>query len=250
MLELRNLTVRRAKNQPILNNISTTFNTKEMTAILGKNGAGKTTLLKAVANLIKTSGEMRWIGGETNLKAKDISYVPQLSAVHTKLTVFEMVLLGLVHDLNWRISTHQKELVYTMLQKLKLESLANQSFNTLSGGQKQLVSMGQSLISRPKILLLDEPTSALDLRHQLIVMDLAQKYTIENKAVTIFVVHDLTLASRYSDQVLMLHQAKILSQGRPSTVLTAKNIEKVYGIKANVLADKDSYQVIVPVKAK
>ena len=90
------------------------------------------------------------------------------------------------------------------LEELGLSAIARQPFSTLSGGQRQLVTMAQSLIGRPKVLLLDEPTSALDLRHQLIVMNLAQDYTRKTGAITLFVAHDLTLTSRYGDRILLL----------------------------------------------
>jgi len=178
-------------NKLVINNISTDFKGGEMTAIVGRNGIGKTTLMKAIAGMTKSEGKVYISGEKDNEIRKEIAYVPQLGDLNTRLTVFEMVLLGLVNNLKWHVSDEQIERVYKTLKDMRIHGISDQPFNTLSGGQKQMVSMAQSLISKPKVLLLDEPTSALDIRHQLIVMNLAQKYTRETGAATIFIVHDL-----------------------------------------------------------
>lgn len=131
---------------------------------------------------------------------------------------------------------------------MHLEAIARQPFHTLSGGQKQLVSMAQSLISRPKVLLLDEPTSALDLRHQLIVMNLAQKYTQDTGAVTIFVVHDLMLASRYGTNLLLLHQGRIKAFDRADQILQPELLENVYNVEISVERTKNGFLNAIPVR--
>ncbi len=132
-------------------------------------------------------------------------------------------------------------MVSNIIEELNLTHLSKQPFNTLSGGQKQLVSMAQSMISKPKVLLLDEPTSALDLRHQLIVMNLAQKYTKETGAVTIFVVHDLMLASRYGANLLLLNDGKIKVFDTAEKVLKPEMLESVYGVKISVERTKTDF---------
>ena len=107
-----------------------------------------------------------------------------------------MVLLGMVKNLRWKVNDKQIEKVMDTLAELGLDSRGRKPVCSLSGGQKQLVFMAQAFVLRPKVLLLDEPTNALDLPHQLVVMGLARKYTQENGAITLFVVHDLMLASR------------------------------------------------------
>lgn len=136
----------------------------------------------------------------------------------------------------------------SILRELGLEKIATQPFNTLSGGRKQLVSMAQSLISNPKVLLLDEPTSALDLRHQLIVMEQAKDYTKRIDAVTIFVVHDLLLAPRYDEQLLVLHNGGMLAFDRADTVLTPQLFETVYGVTARVEKTLEGFMSILPWK--
>lgn len=236
-------------NHTILDGISAEFHGGEMTAVIGRNGVGKTTLIKAIANLTKYSGTVRLTGNDsTPLPGKEIAYVPQLASLTTRLTVFEMILLGLSGSLRWHVTTEQLKQVNNIIEEMHLEAIARQPFHTLSGGQKQLVSMAQSLISRPKVLLLDEPTSALDLRHQLIVMNLAQKYTQDTGAVTIFVVHDLMLASRYGTNLLLLHQGRIKAFDRADQILQPELLENVYNVEISVERTKNGFLNAIPVR--
>ena len=116
----------------------------------------------------------------------------------------------------------------------------------LSGGQKQLVFMVQAFVSRPKVLLLDEPTSALDLPHQLVVMDLARKYTQENGAITLFVVHDLVLASRCSSR--LLHEGRIKAFDTAERVLLPYLLGDVYDVEASVERTLPGFLNVIPVR--
>jgi len=246
ILETKDISVRFG-DHVILDNVSADFHSGVMTAVIGSNGVGKTTYLKAIAQLIRTEGRITLNeSGEQRLNKKDIAYVPQLGALQTKLTVFEMVLLGLVSNLKWHVTDEQMELVYQTLSDIGIKHLAQQPFDTLSGGQKQLVSMAQSLIGKPKVLLLDEPTSALDLRHQLIVMELAKEYTKKHDVVTIFVVHDLMLASRYGENLLVLHDGSIYAYDKAEKILTPELIANVYGVDSRVIDLPEGYQIVLP----
>lgn len=246
VLETKNITVKYGEHT-VLDGVSADFPSGVMTAVIGSNGVGKTTYLKAIANLTRASGEVSLIeNGQKSEDRRDIAYVPQLGSLQTKLTVFEMVLLGLSGSLKWHVTDEQIDTVYKTLSELGISGLARQPFDTLSGGQKQLVSMAQSFIGRPKVLLLDEPTSALDLRHQLIVMELAKKYTREQNAVTVFVVHDLMLASRYGENLLVLHEGKIHAYDSAKMILTPELIEKVYGVKCRIIDLSEGYQMVLP----
>ena len=247
-LKLENITIKFG-GRKIIDNLSAEFKGGEMTAIIGKNGVGKTTFIKSIAELTKHSGNVNlYCDNKKTESKKNIAYVPQLGSLNTKLTVFEMVLLGLVNNLKWHITNEQLEMVSNIIEELNLTHLSKQPFNTLSGGQKQLVSMAQSMISKPKVLLLDEPTSALDLRHQLIVMNLAEKYTKETGAVTIFVVHDLMLASRYGANLLLLNDGKIKAFDTAEKVLKPEMLESVYGVKISVERTKNGFLSAVPIE--
>lgn len=216
---------------------------------LAETGVGKTTLIKAIARLIKRSGDVALYDDKGNLFSdRDIAYVPQLESVTSRLTAFEMVLLGLVKDLRWKVTDEQIEKVADTLAELGLDSLSRKPVCSLSGGQKQLVFMAQAFVSRPKVLLLDEPTSALDLRHQLVVMDLARKYTQENGAITLFVVHDLMLASRYSSRLLMLHEGRIKAFDTAERVLHPVLAWRRLRRRGERRADAPGFLNVIPVR--
>jgi len=236
------------QDKRILNGITAIFMGGEMTAVIGPNGVGKTTLIKAIAGLIKAKGSIVLDDGKTEkLSHEQIAYVPQMSSTTTNLTVFEMVLLGLIKNLSWKVSPQQIDAVEEVLRALNLLEISEKQFSKLSGGQRQIVTMAQALISKPKVLLLDEPTSALDLRHQLKVMDIAQKYTVETGAVTIFVIHDLTLAGRYGNNILLLEGGEIKKYGVLEEVFRPELLEQAYEVKVKI--DKsDSLTTVTPIK--
>jgi len=238
-------------DKQVLKNVYATFGGGEMTAVIGKNGAGKTTFIKAIANQVKRSGKVSLYDDKdkTIYPISDIAYLPQISSINSGLTVFEMVLLGLVKNLRWRVTDEQIAAVNEVLTELNLVELSDRPFNNLSGGQKQLVSMAQSLVSKPKVLLLDEPTSALDLRHQLIVMDLAREYTKKRGAITIFVVHDLMLASRYCDNMILLDDMGIKVHDKLERVMVPELLEDVYNVKISVEKTSQGYLNVIPIMA-
>lgn len=151
----------------VLRDISFTVHAGEFICLLGQNAAGKTTLFKAVSNLIASSGRVTLCENGKALPRSAIAYLPQLTQVQSRLTVFEMVMLGLGRRLSWRVTPDIFERVDQTLHAMQISHLADRPVASLSGGQKQLVFMAQAFVSRPRVLLLDEPTSALDLRHQL-----------------------------------------------------------------------------------
>ncbi len=244
-LTLDNLSVARHGTR-ILRGISATLSAGTLTSVIGRNGSGKTTLLKAIAGLLPAEGTVRLEDAGESLTQAAIAYVPQLSSVETRLTVTELVLLGLVRELGWRVSDEIRARVADTLAMLGIEHLATRTLNTLSGGQKQLVFMAQAFVSRPRLLLLDEPTSALDLKHQLIVMNAARRYTEETGAIMIAVVHDLLLASRVSDQLLLLDAGGVRATGPVAEVLTPTLLQAAFGVSVSVEPTRAGCLAVVP----
>lgn len=246
--EVNHVTVSYHKRN-ILEDITASFAGSQMIAVIGCNGAGKTTLLKALARMIHSSGDIRLFDDSGRAySSRDISYLPQLESVESRLTVYEIVLLGLVKELNWRVTEEQERKVDLILRKLGIHELAEVPICNLSGGQKQLVFMAQAMVSEPKVLLMDEPTSALDLRHQLIVMDLAASYTREAGIITLFVVHDLMLAGRYGDRVLLLDQSRVKMLDEPEKVLHPDLLESVYQVSIEVNRNQHGFIMVTPLK--
>ena len=219
----------------ILTPINATFKSGEFSAIIGPNGAGKTTLLKTMMGLIPSQGSLgAFLDDGQSIPRNRYAYLCQLNKSSSQLTVIEVVLLGLVHSLNWRITPEQEQTAESILRDLGLLHLATRTFSHLSGGQQQLVSMAQALVGRPSVLLLDEPTSALDLKHQVQVLALAKDYTNEHQCITIAVLHDLSMAARYCDHLLLLDQGKVQKSGSPSDVLDEQLLSRVYQVDVDV----------------
>jgi len=212
----------------------------EMLSIVGPNGSGKSTLLKCINRILKTKQNTVWIDGKDasklNLKelSKIMGYVPQSSTSTFPFTVFDVVLMGRKPYIHWNLSERDNEIVAEMLDFLGIGELAMRHFNELSGGEQQKVIMARALAQQPQIMLLDEPTSSLDIKHQLEILCMLTSLTQSKERSVIVSMHDLNLASRFSDRMIMLKQGKIFACGTPESVLTEDNIEKVYGIKCKV----------------
>jgi len=179
--------------------------------------------------------------------AKHIGYVPQSSTSAQALTVFEVVLMGRRPHIGWQSSDKDIEKAWEVLGLLKIESLAMRSFNELSGGEQQRVIIARSLAQEAKILLLDEPTSNLDIRHQLEVMELSRELVDKQKLAVVVAIHDLNLASRYCDKIVMMKTGQIVAAGKPTDVLTPENIKSVYGVEV-AINYHDQIPNIIPIK--
>ncbi len=225
---------------PILENVSVDICGSSFVSIVGPNGAGKSTMLKCINKiLVPDSGDIHIDGYNLkNMKrmevAKNIAYVPQSSNRVFPTTVFETVLMGRRPHIGWFSNEKDLEKVWQVLEEMGIEDLALCSFDELSGGQQQKILIARALAQDTGVILLDEPTSNLDIWHQLDVMENVQRLVKEKKVTAIMAVHDLNLASRYSDQILMMKDGKVVSEGKPSQVLTTENIAKVYEVEAHV----------------
>lgn len=212
----------------------------EMLSIVGPNGSGKSTLLKCINRILKTKQNTVFVDGKdtTKLNLKELSrligYVPQNSTSAFPFTVFDIVLMGRKPFIEWSISQQDNDIVAETLAFLGISHLAMRHFDELSGGEQQKVVIARALVQQPELLLLDEPTSSLDIKHQLEILCTLKSLTLSSEHAVIASMHDLNLASRFSDRMVLLKQGRIYAVGTPEDVLTEKNIEIVYGIKAKV----------------
>lgn len=230
----------------ILSDVSFSARGGELVSVVGQNAAGKTTLLKAVAGLNPHEGRVLLTEDGRTLPAGAIAYLPQLTQVASRLSVFEMVMLGLGRRLSWRVTPDVFERVDETLHAMQIAPLADRPVSALSGGQKQLVFMAQAFVSRPRVLLLDEPTSALDLRHQLIVMEAARGYAQRTGSIVLAIVHDLMLAARFSTKLLMLAQGRVRRYAAPAEVLTPEELSAVYRVEAAVERTSAGLLTVIP----
>ncbi|WP_238384088.1 ABC transporter ATP-binding protein [Teichococcus vastitatis] len=215
-----------------------------ITALLGPNGAGKSTLLRGLAGLLPARGSVKlngqeMIGRSLEARARHITYMPQSLPQGVALTVMEALVGALKASPpgagGLPVSGREAaELALALLERLGIAHLALVGLDRLSGGQRQMAGLAQALVRKPEVLLLDEPTSALDLRYQLQVMRLVQQLTREKGLVTVVVVHDLGLAARFADHIVVLGDGTICAEGEPERTLTPAMLAEVYGVSARV----------------
>jgi iron complex transport system ATP-binding protein len=239
------------RSTPTLNKISMQLHNQEVLGMVGPNGSGKTTLLKCINKILEPKQGTIMLGEQTLKKmsrlqvAKQIGYVPQAQATTSEmLSVFEMVLMGRRPHIAWQSSEKDTEKVWEALKTLNIENLAMRNFYELSGGEQQRVLVARSVAQEAKVLLLDEPTSNLDIRHQLEVMDLTRKLVQTQGLAAAVAIHDLNLAARYCDKILMMKNGVIFAAGTPSTVLSIKNIGEVYGVEVEINYSRNNPYII------
>ncbi len=241
-------------SEPVIKNITLNASPGEVLAVIGPNGAGKTTLIKLLASVLKpSSGKIMFDGIDIRKMDKDeitkiVSYSPQENVIPGILTVYEVVLLGRIPYLSWRISRDDLEITKNVLEELGLEMYARKYANQLSGGERQMVLIAQALVREPRVLLLDEPVSNLDIRNQLEILDLIKRLTRQRKMTTITVLHDLNLAARYADKLVVLNEGSVYAYGKPEAVLTPDMLSSVYGVEAEI-NQTNGFVQIVPIRA-
>lgn len=224
-----------------------------VTAVLGPNGTGKSTLLKAIAGLARTPrGSIKLDGQELvtaslEQRSQKVVYLPQSLPPAVHLRVFESVLVAGNASgsgaLEARCDVAQ---VYALLERLGISHLAMHYLDQLSGGQKQLVGLAQALIRQPRLLLLDEPLSALDLNYQFHVMELLRQETQQHQLITMIVLHDVNIALRHTDYVLLVKGGQLLADGPPREVITPATLADVYGVKGRIeLCSQGVPQVLI-----
>lgn len=202
-------------------------------ALLGPNAAGKSTLLKGLAGLLPATG--RALLGGTDLiglapraRARLLGFMPQAIPDGVDLTVFESLIASL-QAIGAVPGKDAADRAAAALSRIDILPLAMRKLSDLSGGQKQLVSFAQAIAGNPALLCLDEPTSALDPRHQLAVMARARQLASDG-ALVIVVLHDLALAARWADDILVLKDGALYAQGAPDAVINSRMLADVYGV--------------------
>lgn len=226
---------------PVLKDVCMEANGSEILCVVGPNGSGKSTLLRCMDGILSPQkGSI--ILNEQNIKnmrrielAKEIGYIPQSAPQAFPVNVFDVVLMGRRPHVGWRSGEKDTEKVLEILQLLNIEDLAMRDINELSGGEKQKVFIARAIIQEPRVLLLDEPTSNLDIKHQLEVMDIIKDIVRKKDISVIIAIHDLNLASRYADRIIMMNNGKIFAAGNPLSVFTQENIKQVYGVESEII---------------
>lgn len=258
IIEIKNITVKYGDYE-VLRDISFNIKRGEFTSIIGPNGAGKSTVLKAVMkNIDLASGDISIKGKSIKEmshkeKACIIGFVPQEFSISFDFTVYDIVAMGR----NPYLSKFKKskyddsKIIEECLKKTNTYEFKDKYFNSLSGGEKQRVIIARALAQQPEILILDEATSSLDIHHQLDILELIHSLNREEGLSVVTIMHDLNLASRFSDKIVLLSKNGIIKQGKPSEVIDENVLKSVYDMDMVVRENKLlSYTEIIPLRIR
>lgn len=217
----------------------------EWVALIGPNGAGKSTLLKSAVGGVEFSGDVS-LGGEARRLGIDIAWMPQRPTLPEEMTVAQYALLGRTPHLSYLQSEGavDYEATESALDRLDLIGLSHRRLRTLSGGEAQRVVLARALAQQSPVLLLDEPTSSLDLGHAVEVLELIDELRLQGGLTVVTAIHDLTLAERFADRLVLLAAGQIVAQGEGSDVLTSENLREHYGAGVRVISYEERPTVI------
>ncbi|MFI0421289.1 ABC transporter ATP-binding protein [Spongiactinospora sp. 9N601] len=241
--------------RPVIDDLDVVIPPGVITTIIGPNGCGKSTLLRTLSRLLKPAKGTVVLDGQdiVKLKTKDVAkklgLLPQAPVAPEGLTVADLVARGRHPHQSWlrQWSSDDAAVVERALAMTGVSDLADRPIDALSGGQRQRVWISMTLAQGTDLLLLDEPTTYLDLAHALEVIDLVDDLH-ESGCTVVMVLHDLNLATRYSDNLIVMRSGSILAQGHPREVITAELLHEAFGLRARVIDDPVSDRpLIVPI---
>jgi iron complex transport system ATP-binding protein len=234
----------RAGERTILSGAGFSAPAGAITGLIGPNGAGKSTLISAVLGLRRLAvGEIMFDG--TSLpammaaeRAKLCAHVEQFATTTERLSVRDVVALGRVpFQSAWQSvpTARDDAVVASALEIMGMTGFAGRLYHLLSGGEQQRVQIARALAQEPRLLLLDEPTSHLDIRAQLLVLDVLRRQA-QAGCTVVLAMHDLNLATRYCDHLVVLDGGRVVAEGSPGEVLDADLLLRVYGVVATIVA--------------
>ncbi len=238
----------------VLSDVSATLKPGQLIGVLGPNGAGKSTLARAMLGLVRTHGSVSidgqaLVGMAPAAVARRVAYLPQGQALHWPLSVERVVALGRLPHLApmSRMTAADHDAVEAAMTRVDVTGFRDRDATTLSGGERARVLLARALAQGTSALVADEPLAALDPRHRIEVATLLRAEADAGRLV-IVVLHDLSLAARMCDRLLLLDHGRLVADGAPATVLTPERLATVFGVRA-WFGDGEGGPMIVPVGA-
>ncbi len=234
-----------AGERHLLQDVSLSLFGGEVVGLIGPNGAGKSTLLKLLSGIWKLSAGQIVLCGKPLAAyrpkeiARVIGQVPQSPVLDVPFTVRDIVLMGRNPHLGrFEIERpYDRQVADDAMQATQTLELADRPITTLSGGERQRVFLARALAQEPSLLLLDEPTSNLDIKHQIDILTLVQQLVRRRGLGTLIAIHDLSLAARFCDRLILLYGGSLLADGTPETVLTPAHLAEAFGVQVQPYRD-------------
>lgn len=250
-LLVENLSVARG-GKSILSDVSFTAPPAAITGLIGPNGAGKSTLLTALFGIVPAIGKASFEGQALldmprRDRARLAAFVEQSASTEERLNVHDVVALGRIpfqSALSSATAPEDNAIIDAALDETGMSPFSNRRFDTLSGGEQQRVHIARALAQQPRFLVLDEPTSHLDISAQLQLLAMLRRKA-EAGTTIVLALHDLNLAARSCDHLVMLTNGKVAAEGPPDHVLTPENLHAIYGVHARLLPDPVSGRSII-----
>jgi iron complex transport system ATP-binding protein len=262
MLEASRITFR-VGNRALISEVSVTFAPGRLHLVIGPNGAGKSTLIKVLARLLRPhEGHVEYEGADVHQQsesdlAKRRAVLSQAIEVAFPLTVREVVMMGRYPHFGGRPGPVDENITDELMEFFDVTEFRMRNYQTLSGGERQRVNFARvlaqlwrarsssapsspSTLSPCRYLFLDEPLTFLDIRHQMEFMKKVRSFTDAPDVVTVGVVHDLNLAARFADQIVLLNQGAVVATGTAAEVLTTDRIRDVFGVEPTFVPVKHS----------
>lgn len=226
-------------DRQILKDVTLAIREGDFAGLIGSNGTGKSTLIKCVSGLLPLKrGKIMICGRDnTSLKSREraqmVAVVPQSYHVEYDFTVEDIVMMGRNPYLSFRKKESQtdRDIVEEAMQMTNTAVFRDRLYNELSGGERQRVILARAIAQKPRIILLDEPTSALDVHHQIEVMELITRLNREEHMTVLAVLHDINIASRFCQRMIMLQEGVVTADGTPREVINRQNMESLYKMK-------------------
>lgn len=234
----------------ILDDINVSLQSGELIGVIGANGAGKSTFIQLAAGLLTPrQGTIHCCGDDlaflpASERAKKMAYLPQSPQVDWPLTVKQIAGLGRLPHQNWWAQESDADVlaVANALLQTDMTSLSERRMDTLSGGERLRAMIARMVATQAELWLADEPLAALDILHQLQIVQLFKRHCADGGS-AVMVVHDLNMAARFCDKLLLLHHGKRLAFGAPDSVLTTDNVQMALGVVAT-LARHDGHLMV------
>jgi iron complex transport system ATP-binding protein len=225
--------------------LSITVGDGQWVGLIGPNGSGKSTLLKAAVGIVPHDGVVD-LGGRERKAGIDIAWMPQRPFLPDEMNVANYVLLGRTPHLGYLGAETRQDLesVERAIDRLELTALSDRALSTLSGGEAQRAVLARALAQESPVLLLDEPTSSLDVGHALEVLEIIDELRNQENLIVITAIHDLTLAGRFADRLILLGAGRVVADGPPGEVLTVEVLIPNYGPGIRVVNNGDGPTVI------